>query len=95
MFENVILLSRQRPQAYRLPSPATLASLKAGDSVKVWAKGERFWIRLTVADGPHLGGIVANHLLHPDLHGYHYGDMIDPIPASAILDIDTACRRAP
>lgn len=44
------------------PSPEELASVRPGDHVKVCAKNEKFWIKVTAHNPPEIVGEVANDL---------------------------------
>lgn len=53
-------LSREHPGTFEVPGTDVITALRAGDSVKVCNGKDRFWVRLTAADGSDLRGVVSS-----------------------------------
>ncbi len=69
-------MGKLHPDSFYAPSKDDLAKIKAGDFVKVSIAGERFWVKVTKVELPHIIGEVDNQLLNSYQHGYSLGSKI-------------------
>lgn len=72
------MMARIYPKTFEAPSESELQSIEIGDSIKVSADGERFWVQVTdvVLNDRYIVGFVDNDLILSDAHGYRYEDKI-------------------
>ena len=71
-------------RTFEVPSARRMAAILPGDSVKVCAAGERFWILVTSTAYCEIVGTVDNDLLCTDEHGLAYGDLVSVEPRHVI-----------
>ena len=70
---NARAMAKKHPDTFEVPSKKTLKSLKKGDSVKVSACNERFWVTVTSVKGQKVCGEVDNETACP---GFTYGKKV-------------------
>jgi hypothetical protein len=75
-FINAQEMHLRHPDTFDAPSYTELAAIRPGDSVKVCAGYERFWVTVTEATESALTGTVDNDLIYTNDHGLSYGDTI-------------------
>lgn len=64
-----------------------MKKLAVGDLVKIRLIGERFWVKISsVRKSAGIYGIIDNHLVNTEEHGYSYGDEV-VFSKSEILDV--------
>jgi hypothetical protein len=70
-FIDAQAMAREHPDTFFAPDPATLATIRPGDYVKVagsvCSPTERFWVQVTQVTGDRLAGTVQNLLLEVPL----------------------------
>lgn len=69
-------MHRTYPDTFYAPSAEELAAIKVGDSVKVCAWDERFWVEVTGVFTHTIRGRVDNDLICTESHGLMFGDLI-------------------
>ena len=62
-FENAQKLKKENPETFYAPELDELKQIKPGETVKVSAYNERFWVNVTAVDGDTITGKVVNYLL--------------------------------
>jgi len=75
-FVNAQEMHQAYPATFDVPTAAELSAIKPGDSVKVCAADERFWVTVTAVNDSEIQGTVDNALVFTDDHGLGYGDAI-------------------
>jgi len=72
------------PRTFEIPSARRKAAIRPGDSVKVCAAGERFWLLVTSTAYCEIVGTVDNDLVRTEEHGLAYGDLVRVEPRHVI-----------
>lgn len=66
-------MHRKHPKTFDVPSKEKLAKIKKGDTVKISACNERFWVKVSSVQGGKVCGIVDNRTSCP---GFEYGKKV-------------------
>lgn len=77
MFTDAQEMAVKNPKTFEAPSAEELADITTGQSVKVCASPERFWVTVTKVDGESVSGVVDNHLVCTGDHGLSLGDTVN------------------
>ena len=73
-FEDAQALSKKY-DSFDAPTESELKKIKTNTHVKVCTGAERFWVKVTKANGDTITGKVDNFLMS-DMHNIDYGDEI-------------------
>ena len=74
---NAKYMNEQHPETFDIPSNEELKNINKGDSVKVCAMRERFWVEIVSETNERiLIGRVDNNLVFTDEHGLDMNDLI-------------------
>ena len=73
-FVNAKEMNKKYPKTFFIPTDEELDNLKEGDSVKICANDERFWVTVVKVNGDDITGTVDNNLIDVDLE---YGEEIE------------------
>ena len=76
MFTDAQEMAKNNPETFEAPSTDELEAVTAGQSVKVCASPERFWVTVTKVDGESVSGVVDNNLVCTGDHGLSLGDAV-------------------
>ncbi len=66
----------EHDQRYYLLFPGDYAKVCVEFEEHKGCTGERFWVRVTLAEPGHYQGVVDNELCHTEAHGLRCGDVI-------------------
>lgn len=65
------------PESFFIPDKDEIDNLKPGNTVKVSAEGERFWVEIIEIEPRKIIGRIDNDLVRSHLHDLFFDDLIE------------------
>lgn len=75
-FTDAQAIAKTYPETFEAPDQEELDKLRIGDSVKINAANERFWVTITNITKDAIMAVVDNDLVLTEKHGLSQGDFV-------------------